>query len=152
MVRFLIASHGTFAEGLKSTVGIIMGPEVAQRVQTLCAFLDPDEISPKEQIDTIVEQLPAGDDLIILTDIMFGSVNQFAMAHAGHEHVYVISGINFPLVLELLSHYVFSDTPHVVREDLEHMIEQAQHELRLAEVDATEPELSAEQAEDDFFS
>ena len=78
MVRFLVATHGFLADGFKSTMSVLMGQEIADRIETINAYANDDMRSPKVLLDDFVKTI-GKNELIIFTDVMFGSVNQFAM-------------------------------------------------------------------------
>lgn len=106
MVRFLVATHGTLADGFKSTMSILMGKEIAEKIETINAYCN--ESSPKQIIENYIDSV--GDDqLIIFTDVMFGSVNQFVMPYVDKNNVFVLTGVNFPIMLEVISKYSFSE-------------------------------------------
>ncbi len=108
MVRFLVATHGTLADGFKSTMSILMGKEIAEKIETINAYNNESESSPKQIIENYIDSV--GDDqLIIFTDVMFGSVNQFVMPYVDKNNVFVLTGVNFPLMLEVISKYSFSE-------------------------------------------
>ena len=108
MVRFLVATHGTLADGFKSTMSILMGKEIAEKIETINAYNNESESSPKQIIKNYIDSV--GDDqLIIFTDVMFGSVNQFVMPYVDKNNVFVLTGVNFPLMLEVISKYSFSE-------------------------------------------
>lgn len=108
MVRFLVATHGTLADGFKSTMSILMGKEIAEKIETINAYSNESESSPKQIIENYIDSV--GDDqLIIFTDVMFGSVNQFVMPYVDKNNVFVLTGVNFPLMLEVISKYSFSE-------------------------------------------
>lgn len=129
MVRFLIAAHGQFSKGLKSGIQVIMGTEIAEKVQTLTAFLDNDISNAKRMAEAACEAVKADDELIVFTDIMHGSVNQFFMPFA-KDNIYVISGVNLPLVCEVIAQYAFSPVEAKVDSgELREIVEQAKEAI-----------------------
>lgn len=129
MVGFLIAAHGQLSKGLKSSVQVIMGTEIAEKIQTITAFLDNDMSNPKTMVETACEAVNADDELIVFTDIMHGSVNQFFMPFA-KDNIYVISGVNLPLICEVIAQYAFSPAEAKVDPDqLREIVEQAKEAI-----------------------
>ena len=51
MPRFVLASHGHLAEGMKDTLQIILGQ--LDNVETLCAYIDPD-VSAHDQVEELL--------------------------------------------------------------------------------------------------
>ena len=99
MRRILLATHGEFAAGILNSAEIIIGK--SEQVQTLCAFTDPTKDFQK-QVQTIVEEIQPGDELVVVTDILGGSVNNEFMRYLDHEGLHLISGLNLPLLIELI--------------------------------------------------
>ena len=108
MVRFLVATHGTLADGFKSTMSILMGKEIAEKIETINAYCNENESSPKQLIENYIDSV-GNDQLIIFTDVMFGSVNQFVMPYVNRSNIFVLTGVNFPLMLEVISKYSFGE-------------------------------------------
>ncbi len=105
MRRLLIATHGRFAEGIKETLNFILGQ--TQAVDVICAYVEPDfdmDRVAKEQMEALSEQ----DELIAKQVcrydqlILFGGsvANKFS-EYISNGNVYVITGMNLPLLIEL---------------------------------------------------
>jgi fructoselysine/glucoselysine PTS system EIIA component len=99
MRKYLIATHGTLAQGIHSSLEIIMG--TLENVFLLQAYADENK-SIKEEIDTVLEKISNEDELIIFTDLMGGSVTNQILQYALKEKVYIVSGFNLPLLLDIL--------------------------------------------------
>ncbi len=99
MRRILLATHGEFAAGILNSAEIILGS--TENVQTLCAFIDPAE-DFQEKVKNIVEEIPEGDELIVVTDILGGSVNNEFMRYLDRKGFHLISGLNLPMLIELI--------------------------------------------------
>ena len=95
MRQIVIASHHRFAEGLRSTLEFVLGP---QNIITICAYTDDTPLA--DEVERIFSSFSRQDEVLVLTDMMQGSVNQELSQRAG-EHVHVIAGVNVPLALEL---------------------------------------------------
>ena len=78
MVHFVLASHGYLADGFKSSLSIILGEETAKNIQTVNAFVDKNE-NIELRLEQLVNSYDAKNQIIIFTDIMYGSVNQYLM-------------------------------------------------------------------------
>ena len=107
MLKFIIASHGNLASGFKSSVGIIMGEEVASKLTAINAFTDVKD--PKTTIQSMVDDLGESDQMIIFSDWMNGSVNQICTPHVSNGKVFVISGSNLPILCEVLGELAYVD-------------------------------------------
>ena len=99
MRKYLIATHGTFAKGIYSTLEIIMG--TLENVFLIQAYTGENK-SLKEEIDQVLDQTNADDELIVFTDLMGGSVTNQILQYALKENVFIISGFNLPLLLDIM--------------------------------------------------
>lgn len=97
MLKILIATHGTFANGVKSALEIILGEK--NHVSCLNAFMN--EQSLNELIETYFTTISPEDSLIILADLFGGSVNQTLISALKRERTWLICGFNLALVLEI---------------------------------------------------
>ena len=99
--HIILASHHRFAEGLADTMAYIGNLE---GLTVICAYIDETPIS--KQIAEVFADIDPKDEVIVLADIMQGSVNQ-AFAPYINDHVFLIAGTNVALALEL----AFADEP-----------------------------------------
>ena len=98
MRRIVLASHGRLAEGMLDSLGMIAGCQ--EGVQALCAYTD-DVPDLKAALGELVGGLAEGDELVIVTDVLGGSVNNEASQFRDVPGVYVVTGMNLGLVLSL---------------------------------------------------
>ena len=99
MRKFLIATHGSFAKGIQSSLEIIMGK--LENVFMIQAYTEKNK-SLKEEIDLVLEQIRNEDELIVFTDLMGGSVTNQILQYALKKNVFIVSGFNLPLLLDIL--------------------------------------------------
>ena len=98
MNKILIASHGHLASGIQSSLEILTG--MGNKVTVIDAYVDDHDYVP--DIKKFIEELD-GQNGIIFTDLFGGSVNQKVMLEvANQENVYVITGMNLPIVLSVV--------------------------------------------------
>lgn len=101
-MRFVIATHGTFADGIRESIKLIAGE--FENLKSLSCYTRED-FNLKEEIDKILAE-GKNDEIIVVTDIFGGSVNNaFLERIPENRNLYVISGLNLPLMLELLGEY-----------------------------------------------
>ncbi|MFR1926702.1 MAG: PTS sugar transporter subunit IIA [Clostridium paraputrificum] len=100
MIKLLLASHGDLADGICSSLKIIMGEQ--SNIKTLCAYMKED-FDLRKEVSIILEDLSDEDKLIVVTDIFGGSVNNEFMNYLNKKNLYLISGLNLPLVIELVT-------------------------------------------------
>lgn len=95
MRHVIIASHHRFAEGLADTLEFIGGVE---NMRAVCAYVD--ETPLEEQVAAAFASVAPDDEVLVLTDILQGSVNQ-AFAPYISDRVFLVTGVNVALCLEL---------------------------------------------------
>ncbi len=97
MRKFLIITHGEFAKGIAQSLTLFLGED--HPFHAISAYVDGN--TPHNEINAFMNTVSADDELIILTDILGGSVNQLMIPYMQRENTYIIAGFNFPLLLEL---------------------------------------------------
>ena len=99
MYQFIIATHGLFAEGIKNSIEIILGK--FENLSTLSCYTDYN-FNLKKEIDEILKKYN-NKEVIVITDIFGGSVNNLFMEEIPlNKNIHLITGLNLPLVLNLL--------------------------------------------------
>jgi PTS system mannose-specific IIA component len=135
MQRILIASHGHFASGLKSSIEILTG--MGEQISTIDAYVDDSDYTT--QITAFIAQ--ADTPAVIFTDLKGGSVNQKVMlAAAGKTDLYIISQMNLAIILAVLL-----DPAPLSAAHLDELIAQSQ-------VERIELTASADESDADFLS
>ncbi|MGN8072384.1 PTS sugar transporter subunit IIA [Mucilaginibacter sp. 22184] len=99
MRKFLIATHGAFAKGIKSSLDMIIGE--TDNIFLIQAYLD-DHISVEDELAAVLTHITAGDELVIFTDLLGGSVNNIMIREALKDNVHIVSGFNLPLLIEII--------------------------------------------------
>lgn len=95
MRHVVLASHHRFAQGLADTLEFL-GAKCDFHI--ICAYVDESPLEP--QVEAVFEQFAPEDEVLVLTDILAGSVNQKFLPYA-NDHVFVVAGINVVLAMEL---------------------------------------------------
>lgn len=143
MRRIVIATHGALAKGYVDTLSMLGVP--AGRVRSLGFY--GDESCNESTIDELLNNVPAGDQLVICTDVGFGSVNQMfvrGLAARPHLDTLLVTGVNLPLVLEL----ALDDKP-LDEDGLAELVREASAQVCV--VDVSSITKSAGTDEEDFF-
>ena len=99
MIKLLLASHWDLAYGVYISLKIIMVEQ--KNISTLCAY-NKEDFDLKKEVWKIINDLKDDDKLIIVTDIFGGSVNNEFMNNLYRDNLYLVSGLNLPLVMELM--------------------------------------------------
>lgn len=127
MKKILIATHGTFASGAESTVRFLMGN--VGNITCINAYVDQDE-NLVETLERYFAQIRPEDQVIVLTDIKGGSVNQKIVPYAVRENVFLVAGFNLPLLVAL------AIAPEGITKDgIKQYIEDSRNQMELVELD-----------------
>lgn len=99
-MKVIVVSHGSYARGLVDTVQMIAGKQ-----EDLEAFgLGPEESvdTLKEKIRQSIEQASQEEEILILTDIFYGSPFNTVISLMPEYDLYHVTGINLPLMMEVI--------------------------------------------------
>ena len=96
MNKILLASHGYLAQGMKSSLEILMGAN--DRIECLCAYVDDDTRDVAALIDAWMESKDPADSWFVVTDIFGGSVNNEFIQRQTAGSFTLITGMNLPLL------------------------------------------------------
>jgi mannose/fructose/sorbose-specific phosphotransferase system IIA component len=101
-VAVLLAGHGAMAPGLVSAVEVILGPQEACVAVALADDDSPERF--QERLGEAVDGIDGGAGVVVLADLPgatpFSSAARLAHARSGVE---VVSGVNLPMLLEVLT-------------------------------------------------
>lgn len=101
MNKILLASHGYLAQGMKSSLEILMGTN--DRIECLCAYVDDDSRDVAALIDAWMEARDPADSWFVVTDIFGGSVNNEFIQRQATGSFTLITGMNLPLLVEMVT-------------------------------------------------
>lgn len=96
-MKLLIATHGDYAKGAYSAACIIAGEK--EHVTCINAYSEAKNI--KEALDAYF-QANQNEEIIVLTDLFGGSVNQAVMPYTQTGNIHLITGFNLALLLEVM--------------------------------------------------
>jgi len=120
--KFLIATHGAFAKGIKSSLDIIIGP--MENVFTLQAYID--ENKPIEaDLAGIMGNIQPGEEWVIFSDLLGGSITNQVLQHTVGRNVHIVAGFNLPVLIDVL----MADMDSPAAEVIEQAIIQAKEQL-----------------------
>ncbi len=101
MKKIVFCSHGRLCEGMLDTLKVFSLYE-EKRMEAIPFYTEG--IDAEARLNAYKERLQAEDQLLIFTDVAFGSVNQWVMAaFQDFSNVFIVTGMNLMIVLELLS-------------------------------------------------
>lgn len=119
--KFLIATHGRLAGGVKSSLDLITG--AVDSIFLIEAYVDENR-SIEDDIKAVIDQVGDNDELIVFSDIMGGSVTNQILQYARQSNVHVVSGFNLPLIIEIVLADTDTPAPEVIAEAIENAKQQ----------------------------
>ncbi|MGT2755589.1 PTS sugar transporter subunit IIA [Streptococcus ovuberis] len=99
-IALLLMSHGNFAKAAIESAELIVGKQ--NNFQTLGIYTVDDVEVLKEEMLQKVSSLDTSKGLVVLTDIIGGTPINLASQLLSQEEVVVVSGLNLPMLLEVL--------------------------------------------------
>ena len=102
MLKILLASHGNLCLGMLETLRLFT--QDTRHIQAIPFYTEEPGRNPQAELDDFIRSLQETDIAIVLTDILWGSVNQQLMMKLNDKpQVHLITGLNLPLLLELIT-------------------------------------------------
>lgn len=99
-MNYLLISHGKLAEGILSACKIILGEK--KNLFAINMYEDDENLESKLK-HLFAKNDISSNKLIIITDIFGGSVNQKVIKLFGLKENIILTGMNLPMLLELLT-------------------------------------------------
>lgn len=93
----ILASHGRFASGILHSLELICGNK--QSVIAIDCYVH-EAFDLTVTVDTLMETYKE-HEMIVITDIFGGSVNNEFLRYIKQPNFYLIAGLNLPLLIEL---------------------------------------------------
>lgn len=97
MKKIIVATHYRLAEGLKSTFDYI-APNTVEII-AISAYLE--NISVESQVQAALDQFESGEQILVFTDLLGGSVNQTFAKFLDSYNIELIAGVNLPVLMTL---------------------------------------------------
>lgn len=151
MISFVVATHGTFSDGLLNAAELIMGK--IENIKTL-NLLHGDDIEKFHLsiLDAIHSVNQNNEGIIIFTDLAGASPYNQATLAIQHiddslkHNIYVVSGVNLPLLIEAVNHQYLGTNIHDVANDLTNIEKIGIDSWHISKL----KEFTEEDSEDDF--
>lgn len=99
MIRYLFASHGPLASGMAESVKFIAGRD--KHIDTICAYMDP-SVGLVQQIEDVFNTYDSNDEIVVLTDLYGGSVNNEFINLLQKKKFYLVAGMSMALAIQIL--------------------------------------------------
>jgi PTS system mannose-specific IIA component len=117
MVGVLLVSHGTIAESFLDVAGDILGETKGAQAMGLPVPLDEEKVI--EEIQKARKNLDQGSGMLILTDMFGGTPCNLSLSFLDDDLIEVLTGMNLPMVLKILSSREESTLPELARTGME---------------------------------
>ena len=121
--RIVIATHAMFSEGIASSLKMIFGDAVP--VECITAYVDL-SVDYQDKLEKIVSEHDYEKaELVVLTDILGGSVNNEFMGLLDKYDFHLITGINLALLVEVITcpaEDLTANLPSIVEHAREHIV------------------------------
>ncbi|GEK05615.1 PTS sugar transporter subunit IIA [Schleiferilactobacillus harbinensis] len=118
MTRIIFISHNKLAAGMKAAVEMIAGQQDNLEAYGLMPGQNPDEI-----ISHLRTTITPDEHVLILADLVGGSMCNAAMALLNLPNVKLLGGMNLALALQVVL------TPPKTDDEIDHMLDQAKTNL-----------------------
>lgn len=138
MLKIFLSSHGKMASGIESTLSILAGD--TSKLTVFDAYLD--ETSVQDHLDEFYSSLSADDEVLLLSDIVGGSVNTAMCQYLDRPNTVLVAGVNLAFVLQMM----FEETLDVTR--IDEVLEESRMGMQRIEFTKSE---ETEASDEDFF-
>lgn len=99
MIGLILVTHGRLADQFVEAMEHVVGPQEA--VETVCIGPNDDMEQRRAEIADAIENVDAGEGVVILTDLFGGTPSNLAISLLDTGRVEVIAGINLPMLIRL---------------------------------------------------
>ena len=99
-MKVIVVSHGSYAKGLVDTAQMIAGEQKELEAFGLESEDSVDTL--REKIRACIEQTSAGEEILVLTDLFYGSPFNVVISLMSEYDLYHVTGINLPLMMEVV--------------------------------------------------
>ncbi|MFC4771075.1 PTS sugar transporter subunit IIA [Enterococcus hermanniensis] len=121
--KIILASHGHFASGILSSLRLICGEN--KSIEALDCYVTKDF-----DLQKVVEHLmldSKNSEIIVITDIFGGSVNNEFLKYIEQHNFYLIAGLNLPFLIELSTKLSTLDSVEVL---IRSALEESKHSIQ----------------------
>ena len=101
MVGLVVVAHGGLPDQLLETTKMIIGePLPSTAFVSITGIEKPDVI--RTQIEEAIASADTGDGVLVFTDMFGGTPSNIALSFLKEDSVEVISGVNLPMLVEMV--------------------------------------------------
>lgn len=98
MVGVVIATHGSLAEGLRSGVELLVGPQ--RQLETVGLYHGNEPSEFEEKVSASIRKADEGDGALCLVDMLGGTPSNVVMRLMQSGNVRALAGVNLPAVIQ----------------------------------------------------
>lgn len=99
--QLVLASHGKFASGIYSSLELICGAN--EKITTLDCYVTED-FDLGKAVDEVMADTE-GKEVVVVTDLFGGSVNNEFLRHIERPDFYLVAGLNLPFLVEFVTQF-----------------------------------------------
>lgn len=99
-MRIILVSHGSFSKGLYQTMEMVLGPQ--ENLSYVGLYPEQGVDILKENIEKEFKEAKENEEILVLTDLFYGSPFNAVVKLMNKYDVYHLTGINVPLLMEIL--------------------------------------------------
>ena len=112
MIGIIVAGHGNFASEIVSIAESIMGKQ--EYFEAVSVVVGEGEYIVENKLNAVLKVMNV-DEVLILADIFGGSISNTCLYFAkDRKHIAVVTGVNLPMVLKVLTYRNNSDLGELV--------------------------------------
>lgn len=102
MFKILLTTHGDLCRGMLETAKIFT--ENVENITAIPFYTQEDGYNAESEFQKYIQEICVDDVVIILTDILWGSVNQKVYLKLNEaKNIHIVTGLNLPLLLEIIT-------------------------------------------------
>jgi PTS system mannose-specific IIA component len=101
MIGMVLVTHGRLAAEFISALEHVVGPQ--RNIAAVCIGPEDDMERRRQDILRSVEEVNAGQGVVLLTDMFGGTPSNLAISIMDKAKVEVIAGVNLPMLIKLAS-------------------------------------------------
>ena len=121
--HIVIASHSTLAQGMANALKFFEGDKL--KLTVLSAYVDNKPI--EGQIEEIFSSFDKEDEVVVLTDLLGGSVNQKFFPYINRPHTHIITGMNLSLAMAITMEPVEG---YLTSEKIQSIVSEARNQVK----------------------
>ncbi|MBP2098055.1 PTS sugar transporter subunit IIA [Enterococcus rivorum] len=113
--KIILASHGKLASGMLSSLELICGKN--EKISALDCYLT-EEFDLSQEVMQVVEDTK-NNEVVVITDLFGGSVNNEFLAYVNLPNFYLVAGLNLPFLIEFTTKPFYGSIEETIKLVLE---------------------------------